>query len=207
VRVSHDPRGPVGASTLGAGVPKPRAGGPNLRLAAARMILPLGTRRGEIERLFARTAAGFGSPVPPRRARGSRGRLREYALFTRDRAETALGGRADLRVLESRLFSAALALGRGYRLRLRVRDARDAMSAARLIYHGLGIDFRGTAQGEVVIRRCAFAEVYTPQVCSLISALDRGLLAGLTGGGVLEFRQRITEGADSCRACLTKEKR
>jgi hypothetical protein len=41
-------------------------------------------------------------------------------------------------------------------------------------------------------------------VCALVSALDRGLLAGLTCGGELEFRQRITEGADSCRACVRR---
>ena len=78
------------------------------------------------------------------------------------------------------------------------------MTAARLIYRGLGLDFRGSADGTVVVRRCAFAGVYSPRVCALVSVLDRGLLAGLTGGGVLEFRQRITEGVDCCRACLTE---
>jgi hypothetical protein len=181
--------------------------GPNLRLLAARVILPLGGRGREIEGLFARTAAAFGSPVPPRRSRSAAGRLREYALFTRDRAEAALGGGGSLRALDSRLFGAALALGRSYRRRLGLRDTEDAMAAARLIYRCLGIDFRGSAEGRVSIRECSFALVYTPKVCALMSALDRGLLAGLTGGGLLEFRQRITEGADSCRACFTEERR
>ena len=196
MRVSHDRRA--------VGVPARQAGGPNLRLLAAHVILTLGARRREIERLFARTAAAFGSPVPPRRTRGARGRLREYALFTRDSAEEALGGGGNLPALDRRLFRAAQALGGDYRCRLRVRDTRDAMAAARLIYRGLGIDFRGSADGQVVIRRCAFAQVYAPRVCALVSALDRGLLAGLTGGGELEFRQRITEGADACRACFTE---
>jgi hypothetical protein len=195
VRVSRDPRGPVGAS-------EHHARGPNLRLLAARLILPPGERRREIERLFARTAAVFGSRVPPRRTRSASGRLREYALFTRNSAEEALGAGGDLQALDSRLFAAALALGGSYRLRLKVRGTKDAMAAARLIYRGLGIDFRGSTDGSVVVRRCAFAKFYTPRVCALISALDRGLLAGLAGGGVLEFRQRITEGADSCRACF-----
>lgn len=174
----------------------------NLRILAARVLLTPGARRREIEKLFARTAAAFYSPVPPGGARGARGRLREYALFTRDRAEAALQGGGELRTVDSRLFGAARALGSGYRLRLKVRGTRDAMAAARLIYRNLGIDFRGSAEGAVRIRRCAFAAVYTPRVCALMSALDRGLLAGLTGGGALEFRQRITEGADSCRACF-----
>jgi hypothetical protein len=190
-----------------AGGPMRHAGGPNMRLLAARMILPLGARRAEIERLFARTAAAFGSTVPPRRARGVRGRLWEYAQFTRAHAEEALDGGGDIPALDSRLFRAALALGNSYRLRLKVRGTRDAMAAARLIYRGIGIDFKGSAEGDVVISRCAFASIYTPGVCTLISALDSGLLAGLSGGGVLEFRQRITEGADSCKACFMKGKR
>jgi hypothetical protein len=212
VRVSPGRGGPAdrprrpGASERPTAARSRRPRGPNLRLLAARMILPLGARRREIERLFARTAAAFGSPVPPPRARGSGGRLREYARFTRESAEGALGGSESLPALESRLFGAAMALGRGYRLQLKLRGTRDAMAAARLIYRGLGIDFRGSADGDVVIRRCAFAAVYTPQVCALVSALDRGLLAGLTGGGVLEFQQRITEGASCCRAYLMEGK-
>jgi hypothetical protein len=183
-----------------------RASGPNARIVAARLLLPFGVRRQEIERLFARTAAAFGSPVPPQRARGSAGRLREYAFFTRHHAEEALSCPDDLPALDSRLYGAALALGRGYRLRLKVRGTRDAMAAARLIYRALNIDFKGFADGAVVIRRCAFAAVYPARVCALISALDRGLLAGLAGGGTLEFRQRITEGADCCRACFMEGK-
>ncbi len=174
-----------------------------LRLAAARALLLAGARRREIERLFARTAAAFGCPVPPPQARGAKGLLAEYARFTREQAEAALDGGQDLQALERRLFSAALTLGRGYRLQLGVRSFREAMAAARLIYGGLGIDFRSGPDGEVEIRQCAFAAVYTPRVCGLISALDRGLLAGLTGGGEMRFQQRLTEGSPACRAGVT----
>jgi hypothetical protein len=178
-----------------------------LRLAAARILLPLGLRRRGIEELFAGTAAAFGGPVPPRRSRGARGRLREYALFTRDRAEEALGGGENLEALDSRLFGAALALGIACRRRLGLCGTGDAMAAASLIYRGLSVDFRGSAEGHVRIGRCSFAAVYSPRVCALVSALDRGLLAGLAGGGLLEFQQRITEGADACMACFREEKR
>jgi hypothetical protein len=174
----------------------------SLRLAAARMILLAGARRREIGRLYAQTAAAFGCPVPPLKAHGAKGLLAQYAIFTREKAESALDSGENLQALERRLFSTALALGSGYRLRLGVHSFRDAMAAARLVYRGLGIDFRGSPDGDVEIRRCAFAGVYTPRVCGLVSALDRGLIAGLTGGGELEFRQRITEGAPACRACV-----
>ena len=173
-----------------------------IHLAAARMLMPFGIRRRALEQLFARTAAAFGAPVPHSRTRSTSGRLIEYARFTSDQADKALRRGEDLAALDHRLYRAAYGLGAGYRLQLSVRSVSEAMAAARLIYRNLGIDFQGSPDGEVIIRRCGFARTYTPQVCRLISALDRGLMAGLARGGELRFRQRITEGADSCRACL-----
>jgi hypothetical protein len=189
---------------------------PNFRLAAARVHIPRRERQQALEQLFARTAAAFGSPVPQPRGRGPAARLAEYARFTREKAEEALAGcgeggaceggaaaggaAAALAMLERRLYSAARVLGGRYRVRLRVRSPGEALAAARILYRGLGIDFQASRDGEIIIRRCAFAPVYTPRVCALVSALDRGLLAGLAGGGELAFGQRLTEGASCCRA-------
>ena len=63
---------------------------PNLRLAAARLHVPRRAQRQALEELFSRTAAAFGSPVPPPRSGGPAARLAEYARFTRERAEEAL---------------------------------------------------------------------------------------------------------------------
>jgi hypothetical protein len=186
----------------------------NVRLAAARLHVPRRARLRALEELFARTAAAFGSPVPPPRGGEQPARLAEYARFTRERAEEALarctgsiGGKAaaasdpaDLAWLERRLYRAARGLGGRFRLQLRVRSLAEALAAARVIYRQLGIDFQGSPDGEIVIRHCSFAAVYTPRVCALVSALDRGLLAGLAGGGELRFSQRLTEGACCCRA-------
>ncbi len=193
---------------------------PNLRLAAARLHVPRGMRRQALEELFSRTAAAFGSPVPPPRGGGQADRLAEYARFTRQRAEEALGRRsggetskdriaagerpADLAALERRLYRAARGLGGRLRLQLGVRSPAEAMTAARIIYRQLGIDFQGSPDGEIVIPRCFFASAYTPSVCALVSALDRGLMAGLAGGGELAFAQRLTEGACCCRAHFEK---
>jgi hypothetical protein len=189
---------------------------PNIRLAAARVLVPRRARRRALEQLFARTAAAFGSPVPPPRGRGPSARLAEYARFTREQADEALAacaddrgpgggaaaddGRAALAGLERRLYRAARGLGGRYRVMLRVRSPGEALAAARILYRGLGIDFRAATDGEIVIRSCSFAPHYTPRVCAVVSALDRGLLAGLAGGGELDFRQRLTEGACCCRA-------
>ena len=161
---------------------------PNLRLPAARLFLPPAARRRELEELFARTAAAFGCPVPP--PAGARDGLPPGGV----RPLHARAGRGGAGARRRRRPGSLAASTAGctapragwaarYRLRLGVRSLPEALAAARLIYRGLGIDFRGAADGEVVVRRCAFAAVYTPRVCALVSALDRGLLAGLTGGG------------------------
>jgi hypothetical protein len=189
---------------------------PNIRLAVARAFVPRRARQRALEQLFARTAAAFGSPVPPPQGRGPAARLAEYARFTREQADAALAacaeqrgpgdgaagsdGRAAMAGLEGRLYRAARGLGRRYRVMLRVRFPGEALAAARILYRGLGMDFRASTDGEIVIRRCSFASTYTPRVCAVVSSLDRGLLAGLAGGGELAFRQRLTEGACCCRA-------
>ena len=189
---------------------------PNLRLAAARLHVPRRAQRQALEELFSRTAAAFSSPVPPPRSGGPAARLAEYARFTREWAEEALalsavgraaqggqaagGGPGALAALERRLYRAARGLGGRFRLQLGVRSPSEAMTAARVIYRGLGIDFHGSPDGQIVIRRCFFAAVYSPRICALVSALDQGLLAGLAGGGGLRFGQRLTEGACCCRA-------
>ena len=172
------------------------------RVTVARLVL-LTARRKEIERLFARTAAAFGCQVPAPTGFGANRRLREYARFTRKQAETAMESGADLPALEQHLFNASLGLGSEYRLRFGIRSGSDAMAAARLIYSALGIDLKGDSHGNVTVRRCAFASAYTPRICRLMSSMDKGLLAGLTHGGELQFLQRLTDGAPACLARVT----
>jgi hypothetical protein len=172
---------------------------------ALRMLdrhVPAAARRAALRTLFATTAAGFGCPVPPLGGLDADALLRRYALFTRDQAEAALRDGRDLLALQERLERGARRLGARLRAGLRVRTTKDAMAAARVVYGLLDIDFRGTGRGAITVRRCPFSEIYSADVCRLVSALDAGLLAGLSGGGRLEFTQRITEGAPCCLARL-----
>jgi choline dehydrogenase-like flavoprotein len=172
-------------------------------LLLMRAYVPATVRRRELADLFERTAAAFGQPVSPTRGRSVRRRLREFARATRDWAGAALAKGEDLEGIDARLFSSALHLGRVYRARLGIANLADALAAARAIYRGLGIDLKGDPRsGSLVIRRCMFSTCYSARVCGVMSALDRGLLAGLTGGEELAFSQRITEGHPSCRADL-----
>ena len=76
------------------------------------------------------------------------------------------------------------------------------MASCQLIYKALKIDFQGDPQGEVQIKRCYFSQYYSGEVCRVISSLDEGLVAGLSGGLKMEFTQRITEANPCCTARL-----
>jgi hypothetical protein len=159
-------------------------------------------RRAALRALFATTAAGFGRPVPPLDGLDADALLRRYALFTSEQAEAALRDGRDLPALQDRLERGTRALGARLRTGLHLRTTEDAMAVDRVAYGLLDIDFRGTGHGEITVRRCPFSEVYSAEVCRLISALDAGLLAGLSGGDRLEFTQRITTGVPCCLARL-----
>ena len=74
----------------------------------------------------------------------------------------------------------------------------------KILYRMLKIEFNGSAEGEVVIRHCFFSPYYTPEVCRIISALDEGLLSGLSNGGQMVFKERITEGKTCCLAVFNQ---
>jgi hypothetical protein len=172
---------------------------------ALRMLdghVPGVARRAALRALFATTAAGFGCPAPPLDGLDADALLRRYGQFTRDQAEAALRDRRDLPKLQDRLERGACALGARLRAALHLRTTEDAMAAARVVYGLLDIEFHGTGHGEITVRRCAFSEVYSAEVCRLVGALDTGLLAGLSGGDRLEFTQRITEGTPCCLGWL-----
>jgi hypothetical protein len=172
----------------------------NLRLCLARLYLPVGPRRRKLEELLQLTARAFDAAPPSVDGLSLEGIRNRYAEFSREMAEQALGRPEELTMIRQRLFNEALRLGREIARELGVSTRQEAMAAARILYRGLEIDFRGDHQGDIVIRRCSFSRHYSPEVCRLISALDAGILSGLAGGGELEFAQRLTEGADGCRA-------
>jgi len=171
------------------------------RLVLMRLHVPAAARRRELEELFGRTAAAFAQPVPPASGRSVRTRLDDFAHATRDWAAAALASGADLEAIDGRLYRTARHLGRVYRARLGIGSLSEAFSAARAIYRSLGIDLKGDPRtGHVTVRRCRYSSCYSAPVCRVISALDRGLFAGLAGGGELAFSRRITEGHPRCAA-------
>jgi hypothetical protein len=151
--------------------------------------------------LFAATADAFGRPIPELRGLPHDARLRRYAVFTRDEAERCLNG-GDVDGVRARLHENARRLGERLRRRLRIAGIDESLRAGQALYRIVGIDMDAGAQGAITISRCYFADYYSGDVCRLISALDEGLFEGLSGGGRLEFYERMPDGCDACRARL-----
>ena len=173
----------------------------NLRLALASIWLPRRVKRRKLAQLLRRTAEAFGAPVPNVRDQSPAECLRTFAAFSNVQAERALAGSApQAEAVAARLRAAARELGDEIRRELGIGNMNEGMRAAWLLYRTLGIDFDGEADGGISIRRCYFADWYSPRVCAFMSALDEGVLAGLMGEGRLEFAGRITDGRHRCSA-------
>ena len=162
--------------------------------------LPPVVRRTILVRLYRATARAFGCPTPPLRGLAPEEVLSRYAGFTSHQVRAARENGTDLDAVQARLYREAFTLGRWCGRVIGVRTVADVMASGRTLYRNLEIDFRGNSGGQVVIPRCFFSRWYTPETCRVMSAMDRGILAGLMGNGELEFHARITEGAPCCLA-------
>lgn len=152
--------------------------------------------------LFRSTAAAFGCEPPSLGALSSEQCLLAYARFTAAHATSLLDGNGDVLRVQDQLYRHAYALGRVPGRLLRLDSLGDVMALGRLLYSVLDIDMDGSDDGGITIHRCYFSRFYSPEVCKVMSAMDRGLFAGLGNGGELAFSERITEGFACCRARL-----
>jgi hypothetical protein len=177
----------------------------NVRLLVLRLHLPAFVRRSILTELVAVTARAFGHPAPRTQGLSLSELLACSIQFSRSCAQEAMGSSADLGPVERRLFSEAYGLGRRARERLRLKTEAEGLAAARVLYGAIGIDFRPGRARDIVVPSCAFAPAYGPQVCRLMSSMDSGLVAGLTGADGIRFTERITEGAVACRALVLHE--
>jgi hypothetical protein len=174
----------------------------NLRLLAAKIGIPTFVKKKKLDELLQLTAQAFGCVAPEVPERSYRDRLKSYAEFTRSQAERCLRRSDTVEEVESRLLQGAHHLGEKIRRDFRLKGPKEVMDMSRVLYRLLEIDFEGEPGGEVIIKRCFFSDYYSPETCRLISSIDVGLAAGLSGGGMLSFSQRLTEGGACCRARL-----
>jgi hypothetical protein len=168
---------------------------------------PAIVKRQALVQLFRATAAAFQADMPRLSGLSREQCLLAYARFTADRADEALRQGGDLSELQERLYRNAYRLGRTPGWLLGSHSVNDIMALGRSLYDILDTDFHGSdsgsGSGEITISRCYFSSFYSPEVCRVMSAMDRGLFAGLAGDGELVFIERITEGRPCCRARFT----
>lgn len=171
-----------------------------LLVSALEIYTPEFVKQRALTELFRATAAGFQAQVPELAGLDSEACVAEYARFAQAHAEQQLRDGHDIDAVKQRLYRNAVKIGRRQNKWLRPRTVVDVMAIGRVLYRILDIDLQGDARGEVVISRCYFSRFYSAEVCRLMSAMDRGLFAGLSNGGQLTFTSRITEGQPCCRA-------
>ncbi len=158
-----------------------------------------GARR-ELRLLTRQTAQVFGETAPKAAGRSVSERLESYARFTADAAGRALDGGQDLARLDGELYRMAERLGDRARRRTAPRDHAECLALLTTLYRNIGIVIREEDRGAFCVGACYFSAFYTPEVCAVISAIDRGIFAGIFAGGDLTFHARITEGQETCRA-------
>ena len=170
-------------------------------LTISRIYLPRFIRKNRLNELFNATADAFKRQAPQLEGYSLNQYLKKYALFSLENTEGSikLGNEHEV---QERLYYNAYRIGKNIRAELKVQTLEEVMQACEVIYKALKIEFRGDSQGQIYIRSCFFSSFYSSDVCRIISSLDEGLVAGLSGGLKLDFYQRITEGSKCCRARL-----
>lgn len=186
----------------------------NYILKILRFHIPEYIKNKKLSELFRLTADAFGIEPPGLRGLPFSARLAKYAEFTKEQAERALKWegspeerKSRLDAVEGKLYQSSLLFGRDLRKSLKIDSRGQALEALELVYRIIGIDFRcGARDGSqcaepngFTVSECFFSSYYSAEVCRLISLLDTGLAAGLTGCGELGFTQRITEGYGCCK--------
>jgi hypothetical protein len=170
------------------------------------LYIPVSVKKKRLRELFTITANAFNCRIPVLNSTSYYGYLLQYALFTKEQVEKSVHRGSDIQSIKDKLYENAYVMGEKLRKSLSVKTPDKIMKACKILYSALGIKFRGTARGEITMRKCFFSQFYSPDVCRIISSLDEGIISGMMGGGKLTFYQRITEGSESCKAHLTELK-
>ncbi len=109
------------------------------------------------------------------------------------------------------MFDVGYQLGQDARRRLGVgADFKDLEAAAKIMYRILGIEFKIENKDEnviMIVNRCALSKYYTREACMVLSAADEGVVRGLNENLDMQFKERITDGASECIACINEVKR
>lgn len=157
-------------------------------------------RRIELQMLMNLTARALGHKPKRIWTLSNDEALRAYAEYTcmnlqEDADET----------LFERMSTEAYKMGRLLRQLFLISNDTSAQRLIVALYHNIGIQMSFGSSQQLCFHRCYFSSFYTPQTCRVASALDSGIICGISGlpSKHLQFSQRITEGCKCCRAQFT----
>ncbi len=155
-------------------------------------------RRIELQLLMNLTAKAFGEHPKRLWTLSNDKALRVYAEYTSARLKTG----ADEALLQ-RMNSEALKMGRMLRRFFFIGSEARAQRLIVALYRNIGIRLTFSDHESLCFHSCYFARLYTPAACLAASALDDGIIRGITGRTTsrLLFSQRTTEG---CKCCIAK---
>lgn len=121
-----------------------------------------------------------------------------------------LGHEKAVKIGRNVMFEVGYKLGQEASRKLGARNSfEDLELAARILYKVLGIEFKIKNKDKnmiMVINRCALSKYYSPESCMILSAADEGVVRGLNENMGMQFKERITEGAHECIACISEVK-
>ncbi len=176
----------------------------NLRLKILGLWIPMSLKKEKLKQLFRLTADAFGCEAEFQDNLSYSKLLKSYAVFVQDQCARVHGELRDVSPIKQKLYQNARKTGLELRKSLNIKGIDEVMEFTRIFYRLIGINFSGKKSGEFIIDHCYFASHFSPETCELISSLDEGIAAGLSGGKLV-FLQRKTEGRDCCRGRLVME--
>ena len=119
-----------------------------------------------------------------------------------------LGYENAVQIARKSMYNIGYQLGQEARRKLGVgNDFKDLELAAGILYKVLGIEFKLENKGGnivMTVNRCALSKYYSPEACVILSAADGGVVRCLNENISMEFKERITEGASECIACINE---
>ncbi len=158
-------------------------------------------RRIELQVLMNLTSGAFGQHPKRIWTRSNDEALKAYADYTsnhlREGADDEL-----LQRMNSRAYKVGLMLRRLFFVRSEAKAERLIIA----LYRNIGITLSFSDDKNLCFHHCYFSNHYTPAACLAASALDDGIIRGITGKAScrLCFSQRITEGCRCCKATFQK---
>lgn len=172
-------------------------------MASGQVRVPASVQTWVLRRLLRATADALGCQVPRVSRMNPDQILEVYARFSAREVDRLIqnGDCSRIGAIERALFDQARRGGEWLAMVLSLTGIDDTHLIMRLSYRILGIEFSGDAGTRTfLVSRCYFSTFYSAETCKVMSALDCGFAAGLSGGRSLRFVQRMTENKPCCRA-------